>query len=416
MTILGTISLWLALLLATWGTLVGFVGHRLGRAALLESARRAALALSVVLGVSIVSLLAALFRADFNVAYVAEHASRTLPGPYLAAALDAGWAGKLLVGAFFFSLSAALRPSIAALGLLALAGIALLAGNPFARLPTTPLDGRGLDPALLNVGFIVGPALVLLGYAALATGAARLADWWIARGDPGATSAAAWWTLAAWALVSAGAAVVLWWAYGLEARGPGRWDVTDTGVVPLWLTLTALLGGLGIRRRRAIAVSRRRGAFVASAGLLLVGLAALMSRFDTEQQLRLKPGESASFRSRLGLEYDLTHVGVSRFETTDRFVTAATLDVRRSNGPVGLVISEQRQYFDAFGRPLRDPITKAGVLRGSVEDLRVVLLDQAAATEEAVYRVRTKPLMWCAWLGAGLMIVGGLVALVPART
>lgn len=424
MTVLGTISLWLALLLSVWGAFVGLLGLRLDRAALRESARRATVALAATLAAAVFSLLAALFRLDFNVAYVADHASRNLAGPYLAATLHAGWEGKVLVGAFLFSLPAALSRApgggqvVAALGLLALFVAALLAGNPFTRLPVTPIEGSGLHPTSLNAGFVVGAPLVLLGYAALATGLSRVAGSAVTGHRADALRAAGWWILAGWVLVSAGATVGLWWAYGFAAVGGLRvWDPTGSGAVPVWLVVTAVLGGAWFSRLRGhgAPASRRRGALVVSTGLLLLVLAGLGQGLGVEREIHLKPGETASLRSRLGPTYTLSHMGVSRFETVDRFVTAATLEVERGGTPVGLVISERRQYIDALGRAGRAPITTAGVHRGPVEDLRVVLLDHAAATEEAVYRVRINPLMWCVWLGVGLAIAGGLLALVPIR-
>ncbi len=52
MTILGQISLWLALLLAVWAVVVGFLGGKSGRPELIQSARRSVYALAAVLVVA----------------------------------------------------------------------------------------------------------------------------------------------------------------------------------------------------------------------------------------------------------------------------------------------------------------------------------------------------------------------------
>src|SRR5207248_8099442 len=62
MTLLGTLALWLALLVGVWGALAGFVGGRNGRADLAHSARHAVFAMCGALLVAVVSLEWALFQ------------------------------------------------------------------------------------------------------------------------------------------------------------------------------------------------------------------------------------------------------------------------------------------------------------------------------------------------------------------
>src|SRR5436190_24110764 len=76
MPLLGTLALWLALLVGVWGALAGFVGELTGRAALAHSARHAVFAMCGALLVAVVSLEWALFQHDFNVEYVAAYTSR----------------------------------------------------------------------------------------------------------------------------------------------------------------------------------------------------------------------------------------------------------------------------------------------------------------------------------------------------
>ncbi len=70
MTVLGELSLWLALLLAAWGTVVGVLGGRTGNPELALSARRTPYALLVAISVASICLLTALLRHDFNIQYV----------------------------------------------------------------------------------------------------------------------------------------------------------------------------------------------------------------------------------------------------------------------------------------------------------------------------------------------------------
>src|SRR2546427_285482 len=106
MTLLGTLALWLALLVGVWGALAGFVGGLNGRADLAHSARHAVFAMCGALLVAVVSLEWALFQHDFNVEYVAAYTSRNLPIFYTWSALYAGQKGSLLFWATVLSVFA----------------------------------------------------------------------------------------------------------------------------------------------------------------------------------------------------------------------------------------------------------------------------------------------------------------------
>ena len=96
MTLLGGLALWVAFLLGVWGALTGFLGGTRGRPDLIASSRHAAYALCGTLLVAVVCLEIALFRHDFNVAYVAAKTSRNLPVFYTWSALYSGQEGSLL--------------------------------------------------------------------------------------------------------------------------------------------------------------------------------------------------------------------------------------------------------------------------------------------------------------------------------
>ena len=179
MTVLGELSLWLALLLAAWGTVVGVLGGNTGNPDLVASARRTPYALLVVVTVASISLLAGLLRHDFNIQYVYQYSSRNLPTPYLISAFYGGQAGSLLFWVLVLCGFAAaaqwltprrynyLMPYVAAVTsgvTLFFVTVSLFAANPFARLPFTPPDGAGLNPQLQNPGMVFHPPLLFLGY------------------------------------------------------------------------------------------------------------------------------------------------------------------------------------------------------------------------------------------------------------
>lgn len=269
MTTLGQLALWLALLLALWGTVVGYLGGRTRRPELIQSARRATYALFGVLAVASLGLLAALLRHDFNVAYVASYTSRNLPTVYTVAAFYGGQAGSLLFWAFVLSLFGALAqwltprryeqllPHVAAVT----CGVALFfvivlvfAANPFERLPFTPPDGNGLNPQLQNPGMVVHPPMLYLGYISITVPFAFAVAALLARRlDTGWLHAIRKWTLVSWLFLAIGITLGMWWAYvELGWGGYWAWDPVENASFLPWLTMTAFLHSVMIQEKRGM--------------------------------------------------------------------------------------------------------------------------------------------------------------------
>src|SRR5881275_905231 len=270
MTLLGTLALWLALLVGVWGALAGFVGGLNGRADLARSARHAVFAMCGALLVAVVSLEWALFQHDFNVEYVAAYTSRNLPIFYTWSALYAGQKGSLLFWAtvlsVFGSLALVLTPRRHAELLPTVAGVVSLVAsffisvmlfghaNPFQRLPYTPLDGSGLNPQLQNPGMVFHPPMLYLGYISItipfafaiaALLAKRLdADWLVAIRK---------WTLLSWLFLSIGICLGMWWAYvELGWGGYWAWDPVENASLLPWLTMTAFLHSVMVQEKRGM--------------------------------------------------------------------------------------------------------------------------------------------------------------------
>src|SRR5712692_2441495 len=269
MPLLGTVALWIAFLLGIWGAIAGFAAGRAGRPDLQQSARHAVYAMCAVLLAAVVSLEIALFRHDFNVAYVAAYTSRNLPTFYTWSALYAGQKGSLLFWAtvltFFGSLALWLTaprhrvylPYVAAVTCLVatfFVSVTLFAANPFDRLPYTPVDGSGMNPQLQNPGMVFHPPMLYLGYIsitipfAFAMSALLLkkldADWLVAIRK---------WTLLSWLFLSIGICLGMWWAYvELGWGGYWAWDPVENVSLLPWLTMTAFLHSVMIQEKRGM--------------------------------------------------------------------------------------------------------------------------------------------------------------------
>jgi cytochrome c-type biogenesis protein CcmF len=269
MTILGTLALWVALLLGVWGAFAGFWGGLAGRPDLARSARNAVFAMCGALVLAVVALEWALFHHDFNVEYVAAYTSRNLPIFYTWSALYAGQKGSLLFWATVLSLFGSLAQVVTSrhhrVYLPYVAGVVcavtaffvtvmVFAANPFARLPYTPLDGSGLNPQLQNPGMVFHPPMLYLGYISMtipfAFAIAALASKQL---DSGWLVAIRKWTLVSWLFLSVGLVLGMWWAYvELGWGGYWAWDPVENAALLPWLTMTAFLHSVMIQEKRGM--------------------------------------------------------------------------------------------------------------------------------------------------------------------
>jgi len=188
--------------------------------------------------------------------------------------------------------------------------------------------------------------------------------------------------------------------------------------------------GRGIRARRrmhgesvpvalAHLVSRNRrryGGYIVHVGIITYIAAFAGLAFKVTKEVTLSPGQSAEVRSPYGHTYRLTHLGVSQYSQLNRFVSAASLEVRKDGVSVGRITSEKRQHLDSFGRNTFEPSTEVAIRSDLREDLYVVYAGSVNGTDQATYALTINPLVMWVWLGAGILIVGGLITMWPGGT
>jgi len=190
------------------------------------------------LAVASVALWKGLVSHDFNIEYVAAYTSSNLPTYYIVSALWAGQKGSLLFWAVVLSLfaaaaqlltsrrHAALLPYVAGITsavVVFFVIVMLFAANPFERLAFTPEDGRGLNPQLQNVGMVMHPPMLYLGYISITIPFAFAVGALLSRRlDTGWIVAIRKWTLVSWLFLSIGIVLGMWWAY-VELGWGGYW-------------------------------------------------------------------------------------------------------------------------------------------------------------------------------------------------
>jgi len=172
---------------------------------------------------------------------------------------------------------------------------------------------------------------------------------------------------------------------------------------PVLLALGRLVG----RNRR------RYGGYIVHIGIITYIIAFAGMAFKVTREVTLAPGEAAEIRSPYGHTYRLSHLGVSQYQNANRFVSAAALEIQRDGTSIGRITSEKRQHVDSFGRKTFEPSTEVGIRSTLQEDLYVVYAGSVGGTDRATYAISINPLVVWVWIGAAILIAGGLITMWP---
>ena len=269
---LGHLALIIALAFAICLTIIPLIGvHSPAQSSLkklMSYARPLTYGMFFFTGISIVILAYSFVVDDFSIKYIASHSNTHLPYYFKISAVWGGHEGSLLLWVFSLTAwtAAVARFSdgieeefisrvLAVMGLIAIGFIAftLLTSNPFDRLwPNVPMEGRDLNPLLQDVGLIIHPPLLYLGYVGFAVAFAfAVAALMAGKMD------AAWarwsrpWTVGAWVCLTLGIALGSWWAYyELGWGGWWFWDPVENASFMPWLVGTALIHSLAVTEKR----------------------------------------------------------------------------------------------------------------------------------------------------------------------
>jgi len=237
---------------------------------LMRSAPLFAHAQSVALLGAFAGLMLAFAQDDFSVQYVAQHSNSQLPLGYKLSAVWGGHEGSMLLwvtllagwtsAVALLSAQLPLRDRARLLAILGLISSGLLAfilgtSNPFERLlPDFPLDGQDLNPLLQDIGLILHPPVLYMGYVGFSVVFAFALTTLInGRIDPLFIRWVRPWTLLAWAFLSVGISLGSWWAYyELGWGGWWFWDPVENASFMPWLAGLALLHSLAVMEKRQV--------------------------------------------------------------------------------------------------------------------------------------------------------------------
>lgn len=267
---LGLLALILALCIAFVQAALPLIGAWRGDRRWMALARGSAWGQLTFLAFSFACLAHAFLTDDFSVAYVAQNSNRMLPWYYKFSAIWASHEGSLLLWVLILagwtsavSIGARQLPEVMLTRVLAVMGMIstgfllflIATSNPFARvLPNIPVDGRDLNPLLQDIGLIVHPPILYMGYvgfsvpfsfaiAALLDG--KLDAAWARWSRP--------WTTVAWAFLGLGITLGSWWAYAELGWGSWWfWDPVENASFMPWLVGAALIHSLAATEKRGV--------------------------------------------------------------------------------------------------------------------------------------------------------------------
>jgi len=284
----GAAALIIALATSLFSCVGAIVALRAGRPRLGVLARRAWMSTALFMSLAIGSLVVALLRNDFSLAYVASVSSREMETPMKWAALWSSQAGSLLYWTWAMSMLMAVfawvtLPRIpwgathaTALGsgvLAAFVAALVFLASPFEVSHITPPDGVGLNPLLVDKGMLIHPPFLLGGLVSTSIpfvlgGAALLS----ARVDNAWLRAVRHWALLSWLVLSVGNFLGGWWAYTvLGWGGYWGWDpVENSAMLPL-LPMTAFLHSMMVQERRGMLKLWNLALVAAAFGLAVFG-------------------------------------------------------------------------------------------------------------------------------------------------
>ncbi len=265
---LGHLALVISFAFAVCLSFIPLIGVHTSEHRLISYAKPLTFGMFIFTAISICILAYSFVIDDFSIKYIAGHSNSHLPYYFKISAVWGGHEGSLLL--WVFSLTAwtmavasfsknieeeFIARVLSVMGMVAVAFIAftLLTSNPFERLwPSVPLEGRDLNPLLQDVGLIIHPPLLYLGYVGFAVAFAfAVAALMSGKMD------AAWarwsrpWTVGAWMFLTVGIALGSWWAYyELGWGGWWFWDPVENASFMPWLVGTALIHSLAVTEKR----------------------------------------------------------------------------------------------------------------------------------------------------------------------
>jgi cytochrome c-type biogenesis protein CcmF len=267
---LGHFALIIALAMAVLQSIVPMAGSFKGYSNWMRLGSSLSVGQLLFVAISFVCLVIAFLHDDFSLKYVSQNSNTALPDHYKISAVWAAHEGSLLLWALIlagwtaavalFSRSLPLVLTARILSVLGAISVGfalflLLTSNPFERLlPMAPMEGADLNPLLQDIGLIIHPPMLYMGYVGFAVPFAFAIAALI--GGQFDSAWARWsrpWINLAWVFLTIGITLGSWWAYyELGWGGWWFWDPVENASLMPWLVGTALMHSVSATEKRGV--------------------------------------------------------------------------------------------------------------------------------------------------------------------
>ncbi len=149
---------------------------------------------------------------------------------------------------------------------------------------------------------------------------------------------------------------------------------------------------------------RRYGGYIVHFGVVLVVVGITGSTaFKLEKEQTLQRGETMSIG-----EYTLKYKDFTSFQDRNRTVYAAVLGVTKNGEAVDDMMTERRYYINA-----KQPTTEVSLRMSLKEDLYLTM-PMIGKDDEITIKAAVNPLLVWGWIGGVFMVLGGIMAIIPA--
>ncbi len=194
---------------------------------------------------------------------------------------------------------------------------------------------------------------------------------------------------------------VIWQSFSLRGvfgLAGAVWVISMTGKYLLQVNKTAKSRWMGLPRLSRGAMGMLMAHL--GVGVFLVGVTLVETR-GIEKDIAMKPGESFSANG-----YEFEFQGVNRADGPNYQADQGIFSVSRGGEPVAELRPEKRGYYSQRGQIM----TEAAIEPGLTRDLYVSLGEPLDDKGSWAVRIYFKPFIRWIWLGALMMMAGGMLA------
>ncbi|MFO0759043.1 MAG: cytochrome c-type biogenesis CcmF C-terminal domain-containing protein [Byssovorax sp.] len=156
---------------------------------------------------------------------------------------------------------------------------------------------------------------------------------------------------------------------------------------------------------KLIAKSRRRyGGYIVHVGIALMFVGFAGRGWGVDKEVSMKPGDSFQIE-----EYQITYAGPRMEVDNEKRMVFADVDVMRNGKPAGR-ISPAKFIYKTMGEAPSTEVARHITLRN---DLYMIIGMANPQTKVASFQIHVNMLISFIWIGAGILILGAMIAMWP---